>query len=732
MKKVSKNILLATLSCTLIQTVWFADVYASDDTSSETLAQNYNLKDITVYGDSDKTIKDPYITGGDVDVISRQDIENNHYNNIEDALKTIPGVQISTPGYRGGEYGYSNYNTELTINGENNIVVLIDGRRIDNDANSYAGDKSRVNLSTLPGIENVEQIEVIKGTGSAIYGADASGGVINIITRKGTAKPKTTIDVAAGSWQRRNYAITHTGSSNDGSLKYAVSLSRQLSGNSQYKDTVTDSTRTFDNTGYRDENASLNITKDFNKTHSLDVTYNHSYEKAYYPITAPDLQYIDSFYNGTMAPIDPTTHAYIGLNSSINGYRNIFLYDAWLGSYDETQTNDVDIKYVFDRTDENAESFIRIYKDYTRYNTMDYSNIWNIPYTYLDEYWAEAKDSPNAHTDIEKVTGTTLQLAKHIKNNSLTGGFDYRKSSYDGWDSSDNYDSQRRAYNIYLQDKIKISNKFTFTPGTNYSYYSSGYYNDTNFGSTNKLTFSAYSNYNFDNKTNMYFSASQIFKPVTGLDLSREFSNDPLQDEKGYNYNLGINRLLTNRDNLGINYSNVNMSNAIARYSVLNTDTGKWVTKAVNAERKKQALNISYTHDFNKIWKFSTTYSWVNEHFHSKNVQHNPDGTTPDDLINAYRPRNIYRTHLTYEKNNWFGDLAYTIYSGNDKRYFTNSQFGVLDLVLNCSLNKSTQIYFDINNILNEAYQTRAISAYNAGALPESGRNFMLGVKYTF
>lgn len=726
------SIISTMLMCAVIQIVNVPIGSAAKDDSSNDADYAYSLEDKTIYAQRSPIIDNPYLTGGDVDIISRQDIEKHHYNDIIAALKTIPGVQVSTPGYKGGEYGYSSYNTELSINGENSIVILVDGRRVDNDANSYGGDKSRVNLSTLPGIDNVEQINVIKGPGSAIYGADAAGGVIDIITRKGSVKPKTTLDIATGSWQRHNYSLTHTGSSKDGTLKYAVSLSRQLSGNAKYKNDYTDRTETFDNTGYRDENAAINVTKDFDKNHSLDFTYNHSYEKAYYPITAPDLQYIDSFYKGTMAPIDPVTHRYINLNSLVKGYRNIFLYDAWLGSYDETQTNNVDIKYVFNRTDENAESFIRIYKNYTRYNMKDYSDIWNVPYTYLNEFWDTAKDSSNTHTDIEKVTGTTIQFAKHIKNQSLTTGFNYKKSDYTGWDSYDSYSSKRHSYNVYLQDKIKVSNKFTITPGLNYTYYSDGDYNGMNFDSASRLTFSNYSNYKFDDKTNAYFSISQIFKPVTGLDYSRAFSSDPLKNEKGYNYNLGIDRKITAKDDLNVNYANTYMDNTIGRYSILNSTKGDWETKAVNAKRKKQALNIAYTHTFDNVWQLSSSYSWVKENFHAKNVFINPDGTTPDSLINAFRPRNIYRTNLTYEKNNWFGDLSYTIYSGNDRNYFTDSHFGVLDFVLSRKLNDSMQIYFNVNNILNKAYQTRALSSYDVGAFPENGRNFMLGIKYSF
>ena len=189
---------------------------------------------------------------------------------------------------------------------------------------------------------------------------------------------------------------------------------------------------------------------------------------------------------------------------------------------------------------------------------------------------------------------------------------------------------------------------------------------------------------------------------------------------------------ITQDDSVSVNFGNTSMSNAIARYSVLNTSTGAWQSKAINAVRNKKALNIGYTHSIDKTWNTGISYSWVNENFYSKNVQKNPDGTNPDELINAYRPKNIYRMNVSYDKGPWFADLAYTIYSGNNIKYFTGSSFGVLDLAINYKLTKDTQVYFNVNNVLNKAYETKALAAYGPGALPESGRNFMLGVKYSF
>lgn len=701
-----------------------------------TPASGRDLGETVVTGARAGIIKNPYVTGGDANIITRREIEKHNYTTIIEAIKSVPGVRISTPGYRGGEYGYSDYNTELTINGENSIVIVVDGSPLDNDASAFSGSTSRVNLSTLPGIDDVEQIEVIKGSGAAIYGANAAGGVISITTRKGTKEPRTMLHIASGSWGHQRYSLTHTGAADDGTLRYAASISHEKSNDTEYRDAPTDSIKTYANTSYKDTRASLNIVKAFDAKRALSVQYYHGSEEAHYPITAPDYRYIDSFYNSTMGPIDPATHRYTTLRGA-RGYRNIFLYDAWLGSYDRTLTNHIAVKYVFDKTDEGAESFVRMYNNYTRYDMWDYSNIYSVPYKHLPEFWSTAKDRGNIHTDIEKSKGMQIQLAKRIDRHSVTGGIAWRQSAYEGWTSRGNrYDSERDALQFYVQDKVKVSDKFALTPGIHFAHYSSGAYNAptvrTPFDSARKLTVSLYGSYDFDKRSNAYFAASQVYKPVTGYDLSRQFAQDPLQDETGWSYTAGISRKFSDADFAELNFGITDMSNAIARYSVYDETAGDWRNRAVNAERMKRSMNIGYGRKFSDALSLHASYSWVHEKFGAKNVRRNPDGTNTEDLINAYRPRNIYRFALDYDRDRWFAELAYTVYSGNDTRYFTSSSFGVLDLSVNYKMAKDLQLYLNVYNLLDTAYETRAKASYGTGAFPEPSRSFLLGVKYTF
>lgn len=213
----------------------------------------YTLDGIEVSADRKKdrfgnmiTEQSYYRTGGDVQVIDSDTIEKRHYTQVGDALKYIPGVQVQTPGgYRGGEYGYTQTHSIVTINGDARVIVLVDGRRMDNNAggavaaNSGSGSKATVDINQIVSMDNIEKIEVIKGPGASAYGADATGGVINIITKKGTQKPHETLDYSMGSWKRYHYGMSIAGSNTKGNVKYFLSARHEMGGDSHYRDGIT-------------------------------------------------------------------------------------------------------------------------------------------------------------------------------------------------------------------------------------------------------------------------------------------------------------------------------------------------------------------------------------------------------------------------------------------------------------------------------------------------------------
>lgn len=122
---------------------------------------------------------------GSVHVITREELEKRQFPYLREVLRDVPGLTIVQTGSRGGTTSL------FTRGGESDFtMVLIDGVKV-NDA---GGGFEIANLTT----DNVERIEILKGPQSALYGSDAIGGVINIITRKGSGPTRIVGEVMGG------------------------------------------------------------------------------------------------------------------------------------------------------------------------------------------------------------------------------------------------------------------------------------------------------------------------------------------------------------------------------------------------------------------------------------------------------------------------------------------------------------------------------------------------------
>ena len=111
-----------------------------------------------------------------VSVLTQEEIRNSSARNIGELLADVPGVEVTGDGSQGLK--------RVQIRGEDAFrsLILIDGQRV-SEHKSMSGPALLIDPSS------VERIEVIKGPASVLYGSDAIGGVINIITKKGGKKP---------------------------------------------------------------------------------------------------------------------------------------------------------------------------------------------------------------------------------------------------------------------------------------------------------------------------------------------------------------------------------------------------------------------------------------------------------------------------------------------------------------------------------------------------------------
>ncbi len=137
-----------------------------------------------------------------VTVITSQEMQDRQQRTVPDALETVPGLNVVQTGGPGGQ-------TSVFIRGtnSNHVKVLIDGIDVSDPSNpNDTFDFGQLLTS------DIERIEILRGPQSGLYGSDAIGGVINIITKKGHGPFKATGLVEGGSFGTLNQSANASGS----------------------------------------------------------------------------------------------------------------------------------------------------------------------------------------------------------------------------------------------------------------------------------------------------------------------------------------------------------------------------------------------------------------------------------------------------------------------------------------------------------------------------------------
>lgn len=134
-------------------------------------------------------------TLSDIEVISQQDIQRINAKSVPELLRRLTGVQVIANGGRGQTAKLSVRGT-----GDSQVLVLIDGVRFARAAKGF------VDFNQLP-LTYIERIEYLKGARAAIYGSEAIGGVINIITRAYSSGDDSQLKLGLGSENSKNASI---------------------------------------------------------------------------------------------------------------------------------------------------------------------------------------------------------------------------------------------------------------------------------------------------------------------------------------------------------------------------------------------------------------------------------------------------------------------------------------------------------------------------------------------
>lgn len=561
-KKLTMQVMAALLASAAMGTTAFA-AEAVHGESADVAADVYELEDTVVTAERRPTKK--MDTPANTTVITAREIEDNHYQSVDEAIGHVNGVSIVRMG--GGLRSY------VRINGDDRVVLLVDGQKLNDDQGSLS--RASVDLNMIPSMDNIQRIEIVKGGSSALYGSDAVGGVINIIT-KNAVKNETKVDINTGSWGSHNYTLSTQGKEND--FSWFVTGGLQKRGHFDYK--FDGNSPTMENSDYNNNSFSMKLKNRFSDANSLVVSYNHK---------SVDSGLYDCFGSTSSLPSSYGNR----LQENFNNY-------AVTWNYNE---------------DKDVPAYIRFF-----YNEKTIDMGGRDPITY-----AVLQHAPMYN----RVMGIDTQQGWKLSDkHTLVTGSEWHQSNSSN--SLSGYEDKKLTNrSVFVQDTWKLADKWTLVPGVRMDSHSA-------FGThwSPKVAI----NYLADADTQVYASWGRVFKAPTADDLYYNaggmYGNPDLQAETGYTATIGMNHNFNEKTSVGISFFQSRLNDAIAWLNI----PGTWDYRATNLEEeKRQGMELSFKQELSPMWSYDIGYSYIRREA-TKKANGIAMGVDPSNLQpNGYR-----------------------------------------------------------------------------------------------
>lgn len=586
MKQSRKGMLMAALICGTIAPVLFGTTSVSAAEAEENLS-SFNLEEMVVtaarYEKKDVDI------AASTDVITRQRLEDMGSTNVFEALQSVTGLTVDGKGPGGA--AVSSMTSKIAIRGsEKGTLVLLNGSPI-----NYRG---LYNLESIPA-DIVEKIEIVRGGGAVLYGSEASGGVINIITKKDAKN--SSVRVGFGKQDRQNHMIDiHAG-------KLGVNYTYDKWGHVGF---ISNSKAVNAKPGAK------NMSQDFlkSKVHNAAITYKFS-------------DYVDALVR----------------HSVRDNYFNYTFNDPGYG--------DANKKTRYWRNYENNGTFMQVnFKDKKGFKGNVFYNR-NVIKTDGKDYWNSTGTKQNIPTtksnDVERNISSGVDLQKlweNGKNNYLLGLSVIREFYRD----NDQLNYSRTVSSLYGSWDTGIGTKNLFTlsaRGTKVGGAESGK-NYSNFSGQMQYT------HKLDDNQSLYASVGQSFKLPTLKEMyanagSTMVIGDPnLKPEKGMHYEIGYKYEKNNHQWKAALFA-TRLKNSIT-YKRIKDDL--WQTQ--NDEFKNIGFELSNVTSLKNGLSFNYGLTWQNPQVKSGLAQ---GGT--GDWGRAYG-KILLNGGINYKKDKWTANLT--------------------------------------------------------------------------
>lgn len=660
--------------------------------------------------DLDKIVVTPYRyeetlgnTASSVTVITPGDITSSNAHNVVGMLESIPGVTVGDTLGNGAQavIDIAGFGEQAPLN----VLVLVDGRRANNV------DLSGVDWSQIP-LYEVERIEVVRGGSAAVlYGDNASSGVINIITKKGTGKPKIDIETEYGSYDMNKEKLSLGGKVND-KLSYWFSLGR-------------DSTNGYRNNNFdKNSNFASKINYDFGDI--LSAHFDSGFHASTYGMPGALFQ----------SDIDQHSRTYARFgNDHANGKDYYFVFGPklqfqGLGNLDldfNYRQNDVDSYYLTSNHDtyRNSIETFGVTPKYTLGNSIfnhDNKFIAGLDFyrsLYSSKTYLISDDNAlNQYTDIHKNSlGSYLQDEFLIfKQLLLVGGYRHEFADYT-FAYHDN-DLHHYGQNPDQDNKVKF-NIDSFNSGLTYTY---------------------------KDDSNLFLNVSRSFRfpevdEFTYMDATtwQTLLNTALKPQSSIDYQVGLRHKFSDRLHGSLSLFRMNVKNELYLNAMDTWDGYEWNSKNENYHRTvHEGIESSLDAKFNDRITLFVNYTFSNAYFDGGQYSGNEIPLVPKHKggvgLKFALPMN-----MTF---NIIGTYVGSRYYMNDQANAYSRLNSYIDTDTNLSWHyKDLMVTFCINNFFNKQYSEYAgvLQGFSPGHAvgdefyyPNPRRNFSLKAKYTF
>lgn len=490
----------------------------------------YNLGEIVVSAEKPK-VKDVAV----VNEITAEDIQASNSKTLAEALFKAPGIRVTTG---------SKNEPNVSIHGfaQHQLLVLIDG------VPYYETKYGKLDLNQIP-TDNIAKIEITKGAASVIYGPNALGGVINVITKKPSTKPFTGVSVEASEYDNYRASLTHgmkAGIFNYWlNYNYAKSGGYRLSGD--FEPQVTgiretpggNSFRLLQNKGVRENSefesnnfwAKIGIEPNENSEYYLNFHYLDR-DKAFSPPVNPAARSIRVFYD----------------RPAFSNFARLPNYIDWGVDFDAKQK-------VHDKLTFKAKLFYHNHTDdYVSYSDETYSEILATS-TYKDYIAGGA-----LFADLKPVDWDVLRFAVHYR----TDNHQQRDDKYLPFEESSSYTGS-----VAVENEFNLVKNLSVVAGISYDWFDvdkaefseldgSGDFvtmhenSGTNAHSYNPMVGLTYT---FPDATKIFASAAHKSRFPTLSELYSSRSGNPdLETETSWNYTVGASRPISTFAKVGLSF----------------------------------------------------------------------------------------------------------------------------------------------------------------------------------